>query len=89
MPDRVKKSVSMPSELDARIVAAAEDAGLSYSAWLARSAARQLAIRDGLAAVAEWAAENGEFTAAERAEADAWVAAHLHPNAASEGSPAA
>jgi hypothetical protein len=35
MPGRKKRSISMPPEVDAAIAAAAEQAGLSYSAWLA------------------------------------------------------
>jgi hypothetical protein len=64
----------MPAELDARIEAAAHAEGLAVSAWLVRSAERELTVRAGLAAVAEWEAENGRLTEAERAEARAWAA---------------
>jgi hypothetical protein len=84
MADRVKRSVSMPPDVDARIAAAAAAEGMSYSAWLARGALRELTIRDGLAAVAEYEAEHGAFTAEERAEADAWVAGVLARRGASD-----
>ncbi|HEY9182838.1 MAG TPA: hypothetical protein VIQ99_06545 [Gammaproteobacteria bacterium] len=51
--------------------ASAERHGLSLSAWLNRAAEKALAIEDGLAAVAEWEAEHGAFTAEEIAAADA------------------
>jgi predicted HicB family RNase H-like nuclease len=34
MAVRKKRSISIPPELDAAIAAAAQDAGLSYSAWI-------------------------------------------------------
>lgn len=43
------------------IVAAAEDEGLSVSAWVTDAARHALKTREGLAAVAEWEAENGAF----------------------------
>ncbi|MBU6244082.1 MAG: hypothetical protein KGP12_02590 [Actinomycetales bacterium] len=73
MVDRVKKSVSVPSELDAAIRAAAERSGMTYSGWLAHAAQRALRIEAGLAAVAEYEAEHGPFTAREQADADAWL----------------
>jgi hypothetical protein len=71
---RRNRSVSVPAELDARIAAAAHAEGLTVSAWLVRSAERELTVRAGLAAVAEWEAEHGELTEAEKAEARAWAA---------------
>lgn len=66
-------SISVPLEVEKAIRAAAEAAGLAVSAWLARAAERaaaeQAAILDGLAAVAEFEAENGALTDAERAKA--------------------
>ena len=49
MAVRKKRSISMPPDLDAEIAAAAADAGLSYSAWLADTARREFTIRAGLA----------------------------------------
>jgi hypothetical protein len=73
MAVRKKRSISIPPELDAEIAAAAEEAGMSYSAWLAQTARKEFTIRAGLAAVGQYEAEHGAFTAAELAEADDWV----------------
>lgn len=62
-------SISVPPEVEDAIRAAAEAAGLPVSVWLARAAEEQAAIADGLAAVAEFEAEYGALTDAERAEA--------------------
>ncbi len=63
----------MPPDVDAEIAAAAERAGLSYSAWLAETARKEFRIRAGLAAIAEFEREHGAFTAAEVAEAELWA----------------
>lgn len=73
MPVRKKRSISMPPDVDAAIAAAADQAGLSYSAWLAETARKEFRIRAGLAGVAEYEREHGAFTAAEVAEATAWA----------------
>lgn len=66
-------SISVPAEVEKAVRAAAEAAGLPISVWLAqaaqRAAAEQAAIADGLAAVAEFEAEHGALTDAERAQA--------------------
>ncbi len=66
-------SISVPAEVENAIRGAAEAAGLPISVWLTRAAecaaAEQAAIADGLAAVAEFEAENGALTDAERAQA--------------------
>jgi hypothetical protein len=74
MAVRKKRSISMPPDLDAAIAAAAADAGLSYSAWLADTARKEFTIRAGLAAVSQFEQEHGPFTAEEIADADAWAA---------------
>jgi hypothetical protein len=74
MAVRKKRSISMPPELDAEIAAAAAEAGLSYSAWLADTARKEFTIRAGLAAVSQFEHDNGAFTAEEIADADAWAA---------------
>jgi hypothetical protein len=74
MPVRRKRSISMPPELDAEIAAAAAEAGLSYSAWLADTARKEFTTRAGLAAVSQFEQDHGGFTADEIAEADAWAA---------------
>ena len=70
MPVR-KLSVALEEGVADRAAAAAQGRGLSLSAWLNRAAENALALEDGLAAVREWEAEHGSFTAAERARADA------------------
>jgi len=74
MPVRKKRSISIPPDLDAEIAAAAEAAGMSYSAWVAETARKEFTIRAGLAAVSQYEAEHGGFTSAEIAEADEWAA---------------
>jgi hypothetical protein len=66
-----KLSVALDERVAAAAAASAERHGLSLSAWLNRAAEKALAIEDGLAAVAEWEAEHGAFTAEEIAAADA------------------
>ena len=73
MAVRKKRSISMPPELDAAIEAAAAEAGLTYSAWLADAARKEFAIGAGLEAVAEYERQHGAFTAAELAEAGEWA----------------
>jgi hypothetical protein len=68
---RVKKSISLGSDLAAQIESAAAEEGTSVSAWLAESAAHRLRMQAGRKALAEWEAEHGAFTPQERAEARA------------------
>lgn len=75
MPVRKKRSISLPPDLDEEIAAAASQAGMSYSSWLAAAARKEFTIRAGLAAVEEYEREHGAFTAEELAEADRWAAA--------------
>jgi hypothetical protein len=63
----------MPPELDAQIEAAAAEAGMTYSAWLAATARKEFTIRAGLKAVADFEREQGAFTPEEIAEADKWA----------------
>jgi hypothetical protein len=74
MAVRKKRSISMPPELDAEIAAAAAQAGMSYSAWLADTARREFTIRAGLAAVSQFEADHGAFTPDEISEAEQWAA---------------
>jgi len=73
MAVRKKRSISIPPELDAHIAAAAEAAGMSYSAWIAEAARKEFTIRAGLEAVSHYEAEHGAFSPAEIAEADEWA----------------
>jgi hypothetical protein len=75
MAVRKKRSISMPPELDAAIEAAAAEAGMTYSAWLANTARKEFAIRAGLSAVTEYERQHGPFTADELAEAEEWAKA--------------
>lgn len=74
MAVRKKRSISMPPELDAEIAAAAEQAGMSYSAWLADTARKEFTLRAGLAAVSQFERDHGAFSPAEIADADEWAA---------------
>jgi len=85
MAVRKKRSISLPPDLDAEIAAAAEQAGMSYSAWLADTARKEFTIRAGLAAVAAYEDAHGFITADELAEADEWVTQTLHRSAAAAG----
>jgi hypothetical protein len=76
---RRKRSISIPPELDEQIAAAAEAAGMSYSAWVAQAARKEFTIRAGLEAVSQFETEHGAFTPDEIAEADAWAARVTRP----------
>ena len=65
-----KLTITVDPDVHRGIVEAAEIEGLSVSAWVTDAARRALKIREGLAAVAEWEAENGAFTEEELAAAD-------------------
>ena len=70
----VKRSVSLPEVLAHDVEAAAAEDGLSFSTWLATAAERQLQVRDGLRAVAEWEARAGALSDDEAADGDALLA---------------
>ncbi|MCL6091697.1 MAG: hypothetical protein M1435_01925 [Actinobacteria bacterium] len=65
--------MSIPPDLDAQIEAAAAEAGVSYSAWLAATAHKEFKIRAGLETVAEFEREYGRFSTEEIAEAEHWA----------------
>jgi len=77
MAVRKKRSISMPPDLDAEIAAAAAQAGVSYSAWLADTARKEFTIRAGLAAVSQFEQEHGALTPEELSEAGQWAATAL------------
>jgi len=81
MAVRKKRSISIPPDLDAEIAAAAEAAGMSYSAWVAQTARKEFVVRAGLEAVSQYEAEHGPFTPDEIAEADEWAARVTQPAA--------
>ncbi len=74
MTARKKRSISIPPDLDAEIVAAARAEGMTYSGWLASTARTELAVRAGLDAVAAFERDHGAFTEDEMAEAEGWAA---------------
>jgi hypothetical protein len=79
MDVRKKRSISIPPDLDAEIAAAAQAAGLSYSAWLAQTARKEFIIRAGLEAVSQYEAEHGLFIPDEIARTDEWAARVTQP----------
>ncbi len=78
-----KLAITVDPEVHAQVVAAAEEEGMSVSAWMTSAARRALLVRDGLRAVAEWEAEQGALTDAELAAARRRVAAALSGSARS------
>lgn len=73
MATRRKRSISLPPEIDEAVEAAARADGTTYSAWVGEALRKHLIIRDGLAACAEYEAEEGAFTEKEKQDADEWV----------------
>jgi hypothetical protein len=65
----VKLAISVDADVHSGVLDAAEEEGLSVSAWMTAAARRALRIRDGLAAVTEWEREHGALTAQELAAA--------------------
>ena len=57
-----KLAITVDPDVHARVLEAAEAEGLSISAWMTKAARDALRTRDGLAAIAEWEAENGALT---------------------------
>ena len=60
-----KLAITIAADVHARVLAAAARRGVSVSAWMTDAARLALKVRDGLAAVAEWEAEQGALTEAE------------------------
>jgi hypothetical protein len=61
----IKRSVSLNDDVAAAVEVAAQEDGMSFSAWLSAAAERQLRVRQGLRGVAAWEAEAGALTAEE------------------------
>ena len=72
-----KLAITVDPDVHKKVMAAAAEDGVSVSAWMTAAARRELLVRDGLAAVAEWEAEHGAFSDAELAAARARVAGEL------------
>jgi hypothetical protein len=75
-----KLAITVDFDVHQQVLAAAQQDGISVSAWMTEAARRTLLIRDGLAAVAEWEAEHGELTAEEMAAAHRRVAKEVAPS---------
>jgi hypothetical protein len=61
-----KRYVSLDPDLAAAVEKAAAEDGLTFSSWLSEAAERQILVRNGLRAVAEWEAGKGALTSGER-----------------------
>jgi hypothetical protein len=72
-----KLAITVDPDVHAKVIEAAAEDGVSVSAWMTAAARRELLVRDGLAAVAEWEAEQGALTETELAAARARVAREL------------
>jgi hypothetical protein len=57
--------VTVDPDVHTEVVAATAAEGFSVSSWMIAAARRPLRVRSGLAAVAEWEAENGPLTGQE------------------------
>jgi hypothetical protein len=60
-----KLAITVAPDVHAQVVAAAAAEGVSVSAWMTAAARRALRLREGLASVAEWEAEQGALTSDE------------------------
>ena len=72
-----KLAITVDPTVHEGIIRAAEEEGVSVSAWMTEAARRALVVRDGLRAVQEWEAENGPLTDEEMAAARRRVAGEL------------
>jgi hypothetical protein len=66
-----KRSVSLDETVADRVEQAADEDGVSFSAWLSSAAEDKLLLREGLRGVREWEQEAGELTPEERAAGEA------------------
>lgn len=66
-----KRSVSLDDSVAQRVEQAADEDGMSFSAWLSTAAEDKLLLRDGMRGIREWETEAGELTPAERAAGEA------------------
>jgi post-segregation antitoxin (ccd killing protein) len=70
-----KITITLDEQLVDAMAAAAREAGIPLSRMIASAAEREMRRSIGLAAVAQWEAENGAFTPEELAAARAEMAA--------------
>ena len=57
-----KLAITVDPDVHEGVVRAAEEEGVSVSAWMTEAARRALLVRDGLRAIQEWEAEQGALT---------------------------
>lgn len=76
-----KLAITVHPDVHEQVLTAAAEDGVSVSAWMTTAARRALLVRDGLAAVAEWEAEQGGLTESELAAARERVATQLRSSA--------
>jgi hypothetical protein len=69
-----KLSIALDPAVASAAAVAADNEGLSLSAWLNRAATRALALDEGRQAIAEWEAEHGAITEEELAAAGRFLA---------------
>ena len=60
-----KRSVSIEGTVADRVERAADEDGVSFSAWLTADAEDKLLLREGMRGIREWEAEAGALTAEE------------------------
>lgn len=72
-----KLAITVDPDVHEQVLAAADDAGVSVSAWMTEAARRALLVRTGLGGVADWEAEHGSFSEAELTQARQRVAEEL------------
>lgn len=83
-----KMSVSFAAELGGAVRAAAAEAGVPLSAWLAEAAARRLRAEALAAFLAAWEDQHGELSAAELTRAEAELGLHADADTGAGDSPA-
>lgn len=72
-----KLAITVDPDVHKRVLDAAAEDDVSVSAWMTQAARSALALRDGLAAIDEWEAEQGRLTDTELVDARRAVAAQL------------
>jgi len=78
----IKRSVSLDDKVAEQVEAAADEDGVSFSAWLSSAAQDKLLLREGLRGIREWEADAGRLTADERAVGEALLDRLLSDQAA-------
>jgi hypothetical protein len=77
-----KRSVSLDDDVAQRVEQAADEDGVSFSAWLSAAAEDRLLLRAGLRGVQAWEAEAGPLSREERAAGEALLEQLLGDRAA-------